>query len=331
MVSTPVAVFAGVDTGTDSLDVSAGDESWKVDHTPEGLKRLARWLSKRGVTHVVVEATGRYHELVHEDLTLAGFAVCVVNPKNARRFAQSRGQAAKTDKADAKMLREYGEKTDLVVTPLASEGVRKVRRLCRRREQLLRSRSAESNRLECERDEEIRIMLHQSISDLQIDIEHLDARIKDEVQKCPELCGLFRALTSQNGIGDVIGVSLAAGVPELGRISNRKLTSLLGLAPMNNDSGRRQGKRRLTKGKPEMKSKLYMGALTAANSHPKLMVFYQSLLNSGKTKMVAMVAVARKLLVLANAIARDYYAGISPEQRAAIKEGKTKVPVAATQ
>ena len=331
MVSTKVPVCAGVDTGKDSLDVSAGEESWKVDHTPEGLKRLARWLSKRGVTHVVVEATGRYHELVHESLTLAGFAVCVVNPKNARRFAQSRGQAAKTDKADARMLREYGEKTNLVVTPLASEEVRKVRRLCRRREQLLRSRIAESNRLECERDEEIRTMLHQSITDLQIDIEHLDARIKEELQRCPVLCGLFRALTSQNGIGDVIGVSLAVGVPELGRTSHKKLTSLLGLAPMNNDSGRRQGKRRITKGKPDMKSKLYMGALTAACTNPKLMVFYQALLRRGKTKMVAMLAVARKLLVLANAIARDYYAGISPEQRAASEERKHKGPVAAVQ
>jgi transposase len=307
-MSSPL-VYVGMDIAKATLDLYAPlaprPESRQVANNPTGHRALVRWLQKLGLVHIVCEATGGYERSVVTALQQAGIAVSVVNPRRARDFARAQGRLAKTDRLDAQVLAEFGQRLQPVATPVPSAAQRQLAELVSRRQQVQQLRTAERNRLEHTTHPDVRRQLQRHLIGLVRQLEQIDAWINELVHAEPALTHQVARLCAVVGVGRITAVVLLATMPELGVLNRRQAAALAGVAPFNRDSGPRRGHRLIGGGRANARRALYMAALVAAFNNPRFQVFYQRLIAAGKAPKVALVAVMRKLIILLNQLLKN--------------------------
>ena len=238
-------------------------------------------------------------------LATAGLPVVVVNPRQVRDFAKALGILAKTDALDARVLARFGADVRPEIRPLADAQTRELQELLARRAQLVGMRTAESNRLASVTAKPVRKNVHATIAFLDRQIEKLDAELDERLQACPLWKAKEDLLKSVPGVGDQTARTLIAALPELGTCSRQKIGVLVGVAPLNDDSGKLRKQRTVRGGRSVVRRVLYMAALSAVRFNPLLKAHYQKLLAAGKKKKVALVACMHKLLTILNAIIRN--------------------------
>lgn len=300
-------VYVGVDVCKDYLDVYLHPfgERLRLPNNSAGIRRLKRILARYRVALVVVEATGKYHRLLHRSLHQSGFAVAVVNPLRARLFAEASGQLAKTDRVDAESLARLGEALGPQAKPPAPEALEALQELVRARDAAIAERTALANRLAASRTGFLRRELKRRLASLDRHLERLAAEIARRIAADPVLARRQAVLVSIPGIGPVVAAELIAELAELGSLDRRAIASLAGLAPFADDSGQAMGQRHIKGGRFHARRALYWAALAAARHNPELQTFYARLREAGKKPKVALVAVMRKIVVLANTLLKE--------------------------
>lgn len=303
--SAEAAVYAGIDVSKDWLDVylHPAGTGRRFANSREGLVRLKRMLAEHGMVELVVlEATGKYHRLAHRTLAAGGHAVAVVNPLRARLFAEAMGVLAKTDRIDARLLAVMAISLRPQATPPAPEQLEVLQELVNARAAATVEATALSNRLGASESRFLKAELSRRIGTTRTYIARLDAEIDRLVQSDQSLCQRHAILMSIPGIGPVAAFTLLVGLTELGVCSGKQASMLVGLAPIARDSGQNSGQRHIHGGRAQVRQSLYMAALAAARYNPDLKVFYQRLRSAGKPAKLALTAVMRKLVVLANTL-----------------------------
>jgi transposase len=301
--------FAGIDVAKDSLDVALvrGDEEivWQVANTPAGWTELVTACKERAVERIVLEATGGYERRVAAELMAAGLPVVVVNPRQARDFARATGRLAKTDRLDARGLARFAEAIRPPVRPLPDEKAAELQEKLARHRQLIQMRTAESNRLEHARSKPVRNGIQSLLKVVNQQLEELDNDIDQRIEESPAWREKDRLLQSVPGVGPQTARTLLSSLPELGKCSRQEIAFLVGVAPLNRDSGKMRGTRSIYGGRAHVRQALYMATLVATRYNPMIRKHYQHLLQVGKKKKVALVACMRKLLCILNAMLRD--------------------------
>lgn len=306
-------VYAGIDVSKERLDVEIrpGGERVRVAYTASGLCRLVKLLRDGGVTLAVVEATGRLEERVASAIERAGVPVAVVNPARIRSFARSMGREAKTDVIDAGVIAHFAGASNL--EPLASNlrprtpktaSREEMEALVDRRRQLVEMAAAEKNRLHSAPTCAAAGRIRKHLRWIEKEIKSVEGDLAEAVSKDRDIQARVELLDSAPGVGEAIATTLAVELPELGQLSDREVANLAGLAPFARESGKWRGKRMIRGGRRTVRSALYMAALSATKKSAALAAFHQRLIAAGKPKKLARTAVARKLLVMLNAIAR---------------------------
>ena len=299
-------VFVGIDVSKARLDVAAdGTPPFDAENTPGGIAGLVERLVLLRPTLVVLEATGRLEAAVVAALAASGLAVAVVNPRQVRDFAKATGKLAKTDAIDAAVLAHFARAIRPEVRPLPDEAARELDALLDRRRQLVGLRTMERNRLSAGAAGRVRRDLESHLRWLEAHITRLDKELDDRIRSSPVWKEKDDLLRGVPGIGPVVSRTLLASLPELGRLANKQAAALVGLAPMADDSGTRRGARRVAGGRGLVRAVLYMAAQSARRHNPVLKAFADRLATAGKKPKVVLVAVARKLVVIANAILRS--------------------------
>jgi transposase len=304
-METPSA-FVGIDVSKDHLDIACRPgAAWRVANDDDGVAALAERLAGIAPAAVVLEATGGYEAPAVAALAAAGLPVVVINPRQSRRFAEAVGELAKNDRIDAALLARFAEAVRPEPRPLPGVEARALEAMLGRRRQLLGMLTMERNRLGPCRDAAVRADLDANIAWLAARVAAADAALAGAIRDTPAWREKDDLLRSVPGIGPVVSRTLLAAMPELGTLSGKEAAALAGLAPRDDDSGNRRGPRRIKGGRPEVRAVLYMGALAARRYNPALQAFAARLAAAGKKAKVILTAVARKLLVMANAILRD--------------------------
>jgi transposase len=307
---TTARIYAGVDVSKDQLDVCVRrgeaqrhdeDDAFVVAHDDAGIDTLVSRLLEERPELVIVEATGGFERAVVGALAAEGLPVAVVNPRQAREFARATGKLAKTDRIDAGILARFAEAIRPAPKPLPDEVMRALQGILARRRQLVAMLTAENNRLPtATKPVARRIAAH--IRWLEKELSRTDGDLGEAIESSPTLRENEALLRSVPGVGPVLARTLLAQVPELGTLTHKRLAALVGVAPLNRDSGTFRGSRGVWGGRAEVRAALYMGALVAARRNPVLREFYERLLAAGKPKKVALVACMRKLLSILNAV-----------------------------
>jgi transposase len=310
MENFPVATPIGIDVAKDTLEICFAPEG-VVEQLPNDFEHHEQLVSRLGqqpVSLIVLEATGGYEAAVAGALQAAGLPVAIVNPRQARRFAQALGLLAKTDAIDARVLARFAQllaqREDLsrLVKPLADAEQRKLQAQLLRRRQLVTMLSAERQRLSIAHAV-TRPDVEETIRFLKKRLDSIDGELAKLMRR--NHGELDRLLKSVAGIGPTTAVTVIADIPEIGRLSRREVSALVGVAPFNRDSGHFRGRQSTWGGRAEVRKVLYMATLVATRHNPVIQAFYQRLVAAGKPKKVALVACMRKLLTILNAIARD--------------------------
>lgn len=299
-------LFIGVDVSKAQLDGAGlpGDLAFAQPNDPQGIAAVVSLLQPLQPTLIVLEATGGLEFPLAAALTSAGLPVVVINPRQARDFARATGQLAKNDTIDAGVLAHFGQAIRPQVRPLPSAEVRSLQALLTRRRQMLEMLTMENNRLGSCADSAVQVDLQAHIAWLSGRVEQIDKQLEQAIENSPVWLAKEDLLRSIPGIGPVSSRTLLAALPELGTLSNREAAALAGLAPYADDSGPRRGVRRIQGGRSEVRNVLYMAALSASRFNPTLRAFKERLVRAGKKAKVVLTAVARKLVVLANAVLR---------------------------
>jgi transposase len=299
--------FVGIDVSKAHLDVAArpGGTSFRVANDPAGLAALVERVRPLGPALIVLEATGGYELPAVAALQAAGLAVAAVNPRQARDFAKGTGRLAKTDRIDAEALAHFAEAVRPEPRPAAEPERRSLDALMSRRGQLIEMRVMESNRLAACADAAVRAGIERHIAWLDGELADADRRLDEAVRASPAWRERDELLRSIPGIGPVVSRTLLASLPELGAAGGGRLSALAGLAPYAHDSGTLRGGRHIRGGRAEVRRALYLAALSAARRAGPLRAFADRLRSRGKKAKVVLVAVARKLLVIANAVIRS--------------------------
>jgi transposase len=298
-------IFVGIDVSKAWLDVAVHGEAtfFRVKNDDQGIAELVEWMQTIEPVLVVLEATGGFEKLVVVGLAHADVPVVITNPRRVRAFARSTGQLAKTDKLDARVLAHFGFALRPEPRPLPGEDEERLTGLLTRRRQILNMMTVEKNRLQTVRVE-MRADIVEHICWLEAKLAKLDKMIEQFVDSIPAWKEKDGLLQSVPGVGPVTSCTLLAMLPELGKLNRQQIAALVGVAPVNKDSGRRQAKRRVYGGRATVRSVLYMAALSARKFNPVIRTFYERLIKQGKEKKVALTACMRKLLVILNAMMR---------------------------
>lgn len=299
-------LFVGIDVAKATLDIAVhGEQTVRQENNDdEGIRAIVQRMQELAVTLIVVEASGGWEMSLVAALAAAGLPVAVVNPTRVRYFAKAMGQYAKTDKLDAHLLAHFAERVRPEVRLLKQGDQALLSQVISRRRQLVKMLTMEKNRCSTTQGEML-IQLDNHIQWLQAEIEALNARMHQLIEACPQWQAKEKVLLSVPGVGPTTMLTLLADLPELGNLNRQKIAALVGLAPVNKDSGPRQGKRRIFGGRTSVRCVLYMAALSASKTNPVIRAFYERLLAKGKAKKVALTACMRKLLVMLNAMIRD--------------------------
>jgi transposase len=297
----------GIDVSKRRLDIAVrpSGEVFALDRNPAGLEQLSERLRSLSPQIVALEAPGGIETVVAAALAATGLPVVVVNPGQIRAFARALGQRAKTDPIDAMVIAHFAEATALKPRPLPDEATRLLADLVTRRRQILEMLVAERQRHERMLAAHLRKSIARLIKALEKELFSLDTDIGDAVRSSPAWRDKEDLLASVPGVGPVISRTLIAELPELGQLNRKQIAALVGLAPFTRQSGQWRGKSFIGGGRSAVRSALFMGAMVAKQHNPVLKAFFDRLIAAGKPKMVALIAVARKLLTILNAILRD--------------------------
>jgi len=298
--------FVGIDVSKAQLDVSIrpSGERIQVTNSEDGITQLTARLTALAPTLIVLEATGGYQATVVASLGLAKLAVAVVNPRQVRDFAKATGRLAKTDLLDADVLAHFGEVIRPNPKPLLDEEMLALEALFTRRRQVVEMITAETNRLAQAR-KSVRPSIKAHINFLKRELQDINRDMDEAQRRSPLWREQEDLVRSVPGIGRVTSTTLLVGLPELGRLNRKQIAALVGVAPLNRDSGMFRGKRSIWGGRASVRAVLYMATLVATRYNPTIRSFYQRLCASGKAKKVALTACMRKLLTILNAMVRS--------------------------
>lgn len=294
-------ISVGIDVSKLKLDIFYSNKSFSIPNEQKEIKNFFKTRLEKD-SKIVVEATGKYHRLVHEELVKLGHKVMIINPYQSRHFAKAMNVICKTDVVDAKILSLYAEKMDFKHTKPPTVKELKMQELSRHLEDLKKIKQDLENRL---RDSEgyVAKSLKKAIKAIEKQIKETEEKLQEFVKTDEEVEKRCSLLTSIPGIGIPTAIMLLCNLRELGSLDRNEITALSGLAPINNDSGLFSGKRYVRGGRKEIRAKLFMPILGAATRHNKrLKAFYEKLVADGKAKKVALTACMRKLIVWANSI-----------------------------
>jgi transposase len=301
------AIFVGIDVAKDRLDVCVrpSGDCFFLGRSGAGIEELVERLRSLSPRIVAVEATGGFETVVAAGLASANLPVVVVNPAQVRAFAQALGKRAKTDPIDAAVIAHFVEATKPQPRPLPDEMSRLLAELVSRRRQIVEMMAAEGQRARRLTAKRLKKSIARVRKTLEIELAELDTEIGDHVRGSPVWVEKENLLASVPGVGPVVARTLIAELPELGTLDRRKIAALAGLAPWTRQSGQWRGKSFIGGGRRTVRSVLFMAAMVAARHNPVLRQFRDLLVAAGKPKLVAIVAVARRLLTILNAIVRD--------------------------
>ena len=304
---TAPTVFVGIDVAQATLAVAIhpGGPSWTVPNDAPGLAPLQRQLQRQGPALIGLEATGGLERLAASTLGTAGLPVAVVNPRQVRAFATATGRLAKTDALDAQVLAHFAAAIQPAPRPRPDAQTAAVVAVLARRRQLLKMRTAEQNRLARTASPRVRRRIAVHVRWLPRELASVDQDLDQALRARPLWRVQEDLLRSVPGVGPVLARTLLVELPELGRLSRQQLATLVGVAPLNRDSGTWQGRRSTWGGRSAVRAARYMAALAAIRWNPPLRAFYHRLCAAGKAKQVALTACMRKLLTLLNALLRD--------------------------
>jgi len=293
--------YVGIDVSRDSLDVAihASDKGWRFTNDPDGINKLCTFLVELKPVLVVFEATGGYEMPLYVGLDEAGLPAAPVNPRQIKDFARASGRLAKTDILDARVIAHFGYALhpEARCVPDSQE----IKEIVARRTQIVQMITAEKNRLRSAR-KSIRTRIQSHIDWLEKELDDVDSQLKQSIKDNPEWSEKDKLLRSAPGVGPVLSTALLAGLPELGKLDRKQIAALAGVAPLNNDSGTKRGRRTVWGGRAAVRGPLYMAALVATRFNPTIRQLYHRLLSAGKLKKIALIACMRKLLTILNAV-----------------------------
>ena len=305
-MNTQPEISVGIDVGKRELDffIRPANEAFTVDNSTAGVRTAIRRLKALKPARVVIEATGRLERSFFYTAHQAGLPVAVINPKQIRCFAQALGQIAKTDRLDAGIVARFGETVKPEPSEPPSKTAREISDLLARRSQLLAMSTQEKNRLsilpQC-----LHSSLKRHLKYIQAEIGRIEARLDRFIAKSPDFQQRLDLLMSVNGVGKVLAFTLLSELPELGQLNRKEIAALVGVAPMNRDSGSYSGKRHIRGGRARVRTVLFMAIMSAVQSNPSIKAKYQQLKAAGKPPKVALVACMRKLLTILNAMVKN--------------------------
>jgi transposase len=300
-------VFIGIDVSKDRLDICVrpSGEAFVVTRDDEGLERLVERLRALAPILIALEATGGYETVVASALAAAHLPLAVVNPRQIRDFARSTGKLAKTDRLDAAAIAHFAEAIRPPARPVADAEAQALGELVARRRQVIEMIVAEKNRRRLAGQPRVLKAIDRHVDLLQVELSELDRDIDGAIRKSAAWQADADLLASVPGVGKATLRTLIAELPELGRLDRRKIAALVGVAPINRDSGVQRGRQTIAGGRAPVRTALYMAALVASRSNPVIAAHYQKLRANGKAAKQALTACIRKLLVILNAILRD--------------------------
>jgi len=298
--------WVGIDVCQKSLDVYIRPSSKlsQVTNDEVGINKLVQTLKNIQPELIVLEATGGMEIDAAEKLTQAGLAVAVINPRQARDFAKATGQLAKTDAIDAKVLAHFADAIRPEVRQISDESSRNLEDLVARRRQLSDMITAEKNRRRGKTNS-VKVSINEHIEWLKQQLKEIESQIKSAIATNEDWKKKMNLLTTVPGIGEVVAVTLISSLPELGQISHKSISYLVGVAPLNKDSGKFRGKRKIWGGRAKIRCVLYMATLVAVRFNPLIKAFYERLVGKGKLKKVALTACMHKLLIVLNAMMKN--------------------------
>ena len=310
---TPAEVYVGIDVSKGTLDVATlpAGEAWTTANDDRAIAALTERIASLGPALVVLEASGRYEAPCAAALASAGLPVAVVNPRQVRDFAKSTGQLAKTDALDAAILALFaprplgrGQRVRPEPRPLPDAESEALQAILARRRQLVGMIASEKNRAHVA-PKAVAKSVAKHVRWLEKELGAVDDDLRRAIRESAAWRAKDDLLRGVPGVGRVLATTLLADLPELGRLNRREIAALVGVAPLNRDSGKHRGERSVWGGRATVRTALYMGALAAVRSNPPVKALYERLVAKGKPKKVALVACMRKLLVTCNAVVRD--------------------------
>jgi len=300
-------VYIGIDISQDSLDMAAypSGQIWNYKNNQNGIAKTLAKLKSVKPELIVMEATGGLEIPLRDALDEADLPTAVINPKRIRDHGRSMGVLAKTDKIDAKVMAHFAAKIEPPAQPARSKEERDLDSLLTRRNQLNDMLTAERNRLKQHGESGVQADIKEHILWLESRIKSLDKEIKEKIQQNPTFKAKSELYQSMKGVGYVFSSTLIAKAPELGRINQREIASLVGLAPVNKDSGKLRGKRMIQGGRAMVRKAAYMPVLSAIRYNPAIRALYERLIAKGKLHKVALVACMHKMLTILNSMAKN--------------------------
>ncbi len=299
-------VNVGVDVGKSFLDVCIHEKqiSFQEENTAKGIQSILKRLSYYRIERLVVEATGRYEFALVEAAYLKAIPVCIMKPLSIRRYAGAVEQLAKTDKIDAKIIAEFAAVIKPRPTPEKSKNLLAIKDLLARRRQLMEIRTQELNRLQI-MGKRLEASCKRIIKVIDKEIDRIETLLTEHIDEETEWSEKRELLISTPGVGNTLVFTLLADLPEIGTLNNKEISALVGVAPINRDSGAMRGKRKVQGGRATVRTILYMATLSATQCNPVIKNFYRKLVAQGKHKKVAIVACMRKFITILNAMVRD--------------------------
>jgi len=299
-------INVGIDTGKQQLDIyiSPLDIYFSVSNDSKGINKALKELKKHQVTRIIIEATGRLEYAFVSACAHANLPFVITNPAHIRRFAGALGQLAKTDKLDAQLIARYGEAMKPELSTLRPEIIQRMSDLLARRRELLRMQTMEKNRTKI-MPKAIASSIKPILTALKSQIVKVDSKLEKLIEECDEYKVKSDIIQSMPGVGKIVAYSLLSNMPELGYITNKQAAALVGVAPVNRESGAYKGKRRIRGGRYQVRTVMFMAMMSAMQCNPVFKATYENLVASGKPKKVAIIACVRKIVVILNTMVRD--------------------------
>lgn len=299
--------FVGVDVSKEHLDVAlpGSPKAWRTGNDKAGIAALGRKLAGLAAPHLVCEATGRHTRLLARDLARRQVAFSRINPRQIRDFARATGRLAKTDAIDAGIILRFAQTMQPPATPPPSDAQIELADLVRRRRQLVEIAAMEKQRTAQSDDDSLAASLKRHLDFLTAEITGIDQQIASRIEADRDLAHRAELLRSIPGIGVIAACTFVAELPELGQVGKKQIAALVGVAPMNRDSGAARGEAHIKGGRLSVRCVLYMATISAIRCNPAIKAFYKRLRDEGKPPKLAIVAAMRKLIVIANAVAEQ--------------------------
>jgi len=299
-------INVGVDTGKEQLDIYIRplDIYFTVTNDDKGVIKALKEIQKHDVSRIIIEATGRLEHEFSLACSKANLPIVIVNPAHIRRFAGALGQLAKTDKLDAQLIAHYGEAMKPALSQLRPELMQRMSDLLSRRRQLLRMQTMEKNRMKI-MPKSMVSSIKPVLTALKNQLIKIDVKLEKLIDGCDDYKAKNDIIQSMPGVGKVVAYSLLSNMPELGFISNKQAASLVGVAPVNRESGAYKGKRRIRGGRYQVRTVMFMAMMSAMQCNPVFKTTYEKLVDAGKPKKVAIIACVRKMVVILNTMVRD--------------------------